>query len=519
MNGAAAASLNAERRAVELDRLASGEPVDVLVVGGGISGVGVALDAASRGLAVALIERGDLAQGTSRWSSKLVHGGLRYLAHGDLAIAWEAARERHLLMTRIAPHLTRPLPLLLPLNREISPATGAAAELAWRFGDVLRRLAGTRSRLLPPPRRLRAVEAQRLYPALDDGLRGALLYWDGQLEDDARLVVAVARTAAGHGARILTYTTALELASGGATVRDERTGETFDIAARHVVNATGAWASELSPRVELAPSKGAHIVLPAHRLGHPRAGTFAPLKAGFDRWVLATPTEDGHVLVGVTDDPIDSPVPDNPTADQAEEDLLLQTLNRTLSAPLSGADVVGRFAGVRPLLRGGDGQTADLSRRHAVIEDSDTGVLTLVGGKLTTYRRMAQDLVDRIASRPGMHVGPCRTHRVALVGAAPPSTLRRLEAPARLRRRYGAEAPHVAALAHGRPELLAPLADGIDVLGAELLFGLRHEGALTLDDLLHRRTRAGLVPTQHRRILRPAADLTGLPANEKAPER
>lgn len=487
------ASLNAERRARELAALAAGEVVDVLVIGGGITGVWVALDAATRGLSVALIERGDLAQGTSRWSSKLAHGGLRYLAQGEVGLAWESARERAVLMDVSAPHLTRALPMLFPLGPQLGRARGIEIEAGLRFGDRLRAAAGTSRRRLPPARRISAEEACRLVPELSDrDLRGALLHWDGQIEDDARLVVAVARTAAAHGARILTYVSASALGTHGAQARDERDASApFELRARHVVNATGVWAGELSGGVALRPSKGSHLLVPAARLGEPRAAFTVPVQGdGGSRYVFAVPRPDGLVLIGITDEPFDGPVPDEPTVSAEEERFLLGAIGRALERPLTSADVVGRFAGLRPLLADGDGATADLSRRHAVVERD--GVLTVVGGKLTTARRMAQDAVDRIAARPGVHARACATRRLPLVGAAREASAEQ-EA---LDRRYGAEAPHVAALAHGDPALLASIAPGVPVSRAELRFAIAHELALTESDLLDRRTRLGLVPAR-----------------------
>lgn len=477
--------LSRARRAAELEELATGAPIDVLVVGGGITGAGVALDAASRGLSVALIERRDLANGTSRWSSKLAHGGLRYLATGDVGLAWEAARERAILADRTAPHLVRALPMLIPLNDDISPARGRTIEAGIRIGDALRAAAGTRRRRLPAGRRVSAEEARRWAPELRaEGLRGAILHWDGQLEDDARLVVALARTAAAHGARILTYVSARSLDGAGALARDQLTGAEFTIAARHVVNATGVWAGGLAPGIDLRPSRGSHLLVAAERLGDPRASISVPLQGSGSRFVFAVPRPDGLVLCGITDEPHDGPVPDEPQVSPAEQALILDTLSRAVARPLSPADVVGRFAGLRPLLAGAAESTGDLSRRHALIADPDSGVLTIVGGKLTTYRRMAQDVVDRISSEP------CRTRRLPLAGAGgAPAGL-----PPRLVRRYGAEAPDVAALASGRPELLRPVAPGVPLTGVELRFAVDRELALTVGDALDRRSRLGLVP-------------------------
>jgi glycerol-3-phosphate dehydrogenase len=504
-------SLDAARRARELTALADGEAVDVLVVGGGITGAWVALDAATRGLRVALVERGDLAQGTSRWSSKLVHGGLRYLAQAQFGVAWESARERAVLMGVSAPHLIRALPFLTPLGAAIGPAAGAKLELGLRLGDRLRAAAGTSRHRLPPARRVSAEEARRLAPALSArGLRGALLHWDGQLEDDARLVVAVARTAAAHGARILTYARASELAADGATIHDERSGTSFPLSARHVVNATGVWAGELAAGVALRPSKGAHLLVPAAKLGSPRAAINVPARGdGGSRFVFALPRPDELVLVGLTDQPFEGPIPDAPAVDAADERFLLEAISAALEVPLAPADVVGRYAGLRPLLAGApDAQSADLSRRHETIERD--GILTLVGGKLTTARRMAQDAVDRIAARPGVRADACVTRCLPLVGAEPSrGAPHARDLPAPLVRRYGAEAARVAALAAGNPALLEPIAPGVPVCRAELRFAVAHELALTPEDLLDRRTRVGLVPAWRAAALDAAREEAG----------
>ena len=435
--------------------------MDVLVVGGGIVGAWAALDAASRGLSVALVERGDLAQGTSRWSSKLAHGGLRYLAHGDVGVAWESARERAILMDVSAPHLIRALPFLIPLGGQVSRSAGAKLEVGLRLGDALRAAAGTSRRRLPTARRVSAEEARRLAPGLSDRqLRGALLHWDGQIEDDARLVLAVARTAAAYVARILTYVEATALRSDGATVQDAHNSAhaTFDIRARHVVNATGVWAGELTGgAVRLRPSKGSHLLVPAAAVGDPRAAINAPLPGESSRFVFAVPRADGLVMIGITDAPYDEPIRDAPAPDAEEEAFLLTSIGRVLERTPTPDDVVGRFAGLRPLLASDDdaaddASTADLSRRHAVVEHD--GVLTIVGGKLTTARRMAQDALDRVAARPGVEARACATQRIRLAGADRPA----------------------------------------GDLAAKLRFAVEHELALTVEDLLDRRTRLGLVP-------------------------
>jgi glycerol-3-phosphate dehydrogenase len=489
--------LNAARRARELEALADGEPVDLLVVGGGITGTGVALDAAARGLSVALLERHDLAHGTSRWSSKLVHGGLRYLAQGQFGVAAESARERGILMTRTAPHLTRALATVIPLTDRVGRGNSAMLRTGYRVGDLLRAGARTSRRALPPPRRVAAPEARALVPALQTArLRGAIVGWDGQLEDDARLVVGVARTAAAHGARIITRCSVTAVERGRVHARDELTGETLEVAARHVINATGVWAGELAPDVRLRPSKGAHVIVHAGRLGYPRGALTVPAQGQGAKFVFALPFSDDRIAIGLTDDAYEGPVPDEPQVDAADQRFLLETISSALDLPLGDGDVIGGYAGFRPLLDAGEGGTSDISRRHAVLEDPKSGMLTLVGGKLTTYRRMAQDAVDRVTDRP------CRTANLPLVGAlgAPAGDL-----PVRLVRRYGAEAAAVAALADRAPELLEPIADGLPVLGVELDFAARSELALTADDLLDRRTRLGLVPAE-RSAAAPAAE-------------
>jgi glycerol-3-phosphate dehydrogenase len=499
-----ASSLNAARRARELAELSAGTPVDLLVVGLGATGAGVALDAASRGLSVAAVDAHDIAFGTSRWSSKLIHGGLRYLASGQVGIAYESAVERGVLMERTAPHLVRALPFVLPLTPQFSGSAVALAQAGLRAGDVLRMSAHTHRASLPRPRRVSAVEALRLAPALRSyGLRGGLLSWDGQLVDDARLVTAIARTAAAHGARVLTRCRALTLTGDGAQVRDETTGREFGVRARAVVNAAGVWAGGLADGVRLRPSRGTHLVLRAESLAGLATGLHLPVPGAPGHYALVLPQEDGRVYVGLTDEPADGPVPDVPVPSEAEIGFLLDLLDSALDVPVRREDVAGAYAGLRPLLYGAGGSTADLSRRHAVLT-APNGVVTIVGGKLTTYRRMAQDAVDAALRTRGVTAGPCRTARLPLVGADPAADLSRLVAPAHLVRRYGTEAPAVLALAADDPTLLEPVAPGSATIAAELAWAVRHEGALDEGDLLDRRTRVGLIAAEREAAL-PAA--------------
>ncbi|HEU4976121.1 MAG TPA: glycerol-3-phosphate dehydrogenase/oxidase [Baekduia sp.] len=498
------ADLHADRRTRELEGLRDGPALDLLVVGGGITGAGVALDAAARGLRVALVERRDLAWGTSRWSSKLIHGGLRYLAQGAVGIALESARERGVLLGRTAPHLVRPIPQLIPLTEDVDAGVARETRIGLALGDVLRRAAGTPARELPRSRRVGPAEAERLAPGVRRaGLRGGLVSWDAQVEDDARLVVTVARTAAAHGASVLTRCAALELAGDGARLRDELSGETFDVRARAVVNATGVWAGELAGDVRLRPSRGTHVVIPLERLGG-LAGTLnVPVPGEHGRWVFAVAQRSGVAYVGLTDEAAPGPIPDVPEPPEADIAFLLETLSPALATPLTRDDVVGAFAGLRPLVDDPDApaRTADLSRRHAVVHHPG-GPISVVGGKLTTYRRMAEDAVDAAVAAAGLNdAGRCRTRGIPLVGAVPRAELATIEAPRRLVDRHGAGAPAVVALAGGDPELLAPVAAGLDVLGVEVLHAVRAEGALDADDVLDRRTRIGLVPADRERAL------------------
>jgi glycerol-3-phosphate dehydrogenase len=334
------------------------------------------------------------------------------------------------------------------------------------------------------------------------GGRGGVVVWDGQLADEARLVVALARTAAQYGARILTgaAVTAVDGADVHVSLVD---GETFGLRASTVVNATGVWAQRLAPDIRLVPSRGSHLVVRGERLGNPTAALTVPLPGSRSRYVFALPQPEGLVYLGLTDEPVAGPVPDDdpsPTAEEVAQ--LLGTVNQVLTEPLTRADVVGSYAGLRPLVlpeSAGTGHgpwgpaavTADLSRKHLLRWDGT--VLSVVGGKLTTYRAMAEQAVDAIVNRLGRGMPRSLTGRLPLVGAAPRSALAKVDAPARLVARYGTEAPVVAALGseavvEGRPETVG-----------ELRFAVRYEGARTVADLLDRRTRIGLVPVDRGR--------------------
>ncbi|MFB7499067.1 glycerol-3-phosphate dehydrogenase/oxidase [Streptomyces sp. NPDC056161] len=502
-------SLSAARRVRDLAAAADGT-ADVLVVGLGATGAGAALDAAARGLDVVAVDAHDLAFGTSRWSSKLIHGGLRYLAAAQYDVAHESAVERGVLMARTAPHLVRAQPFVLPLTPLVSRGQASLAWAGLLAGDALRRAARTSRATLPVPRRLSAAGARRLAPSIRAaGLRGGLLSWDGRVVDDARLVTALARTAAARGAKILTRVRALELTRTGARVRDELTGEEGEIRARAVINASGVWADGLVDGIRIRPSRGTHLVLRSDRLGALPAGLHIPVPGETNRFVLVLPQDDGRVYVGLTDEPVEGGVPDVPDVPETDVGFLLDVLGSVLDPHVRRADVVGAFAGLRPLLdtagSGTPARTSDISRRHAVLTSAE-GVITVVGGKLTTYRRMAQDAVDTAVAARRLPAGPSPTASLPLVGAAPPDRLGTLAAPARLVRRHGTEAPAVRALAEREPHLAEPVLPGHPVTRAELVWAVRHEGALDVADLLDRRTRIGLVPQDRAAALGAARD-------------
>lgn len=537
-------ALSAARRRRELAALRDRHtPVDLVVIGGGITGAGIALDAASRGLETVLLEAHDLAFGTSRWSSKLAHGGLRYLATGNVGIARRSAVERGLMLERTAPHLVRPLAQVVPVFRETSALGAVLPGLGFVAGTLLSRLAGTRADRLPGARVLAPAKVAEYVPGVRrDGLRFGHLNWDCQLVDDARMVTAVARTAAGHGAQVITRARVLSASGTQVTVRDElgahgdgagrdgsgrggsgRDGSgrggsegygEFTISARAVVNATGVWAGEIAPGVRVRPSRGTHLVIRSSALGDPAGALTVPVPGETNRFCFAVPAEFGRLHVGLTDVDAPGPVPDVPESTEEEIRFLLDVVNRALETELTRQDVLGTFAGLRPLVDSGDGDTADLSREHAVLT-ADSGLITITGGKLTEYRLMAEQTVDLVVERTGIAAAPCRTADLPLVGApghpeaAQPAPVQTAAAPAvgqlpaSLVARFGQEsAAVVAASLLDRP--LEQVADGIDVTRAEFSFAVTHECALTVEDILDRRSRVGLVPAD-RAAAEPAA--------------
>jgi glycerol-3-phosphate dehydrogenase len=480
--------------------------VDVLVVGAGATGAGVALDAASRGMSVVVVDRGDLASGTSSKSSKLIHGGLRYLESYDVGLVYEGVNERQLLQ-RLAPHLVRPMEFVYPIFGDTARVRLVGIGLTTY--DVL---AGFRN--VRRHQKVSAEEAVAKAPALaGSGLLRAYVYGDCAT-DDARLVLANIVAARRFGATVLTYTDAVRLLHDeagkccGATVSDRLTGASYDIRARYVVNATGVWVDALRLQEEgeaapmVRPSKGVHLVVDHARVPLLNASILMPSRQGDGRSMFAIPWG-RQTILGTTDTAYDGPL-DAVDVDAEDVDYILDACNALFASSLSADDVVGAWAGCRPLLRGSDDEgMSDLSRRHSLTEGAG-GLLTITGGKLTTYRRMAKDVVDRIVARDGRRA-PCRTDELNLGCARPyDDVVAEVRSAAALVgvtgddlaetlvRQHGEAAPDVVALATDDPSLAAVLSPAAAHLAAEVVYAARHEGAATLDDVFSRRTRLAL---------------------------
>ncbi|WP_448852230.1 glycerol-3-phosphate dehydrogenase/oxidase [Corynebacterium sp. 335C] len=490
-----------------------GGTVDLIVIGAGVTGAGIALDAASRGLDVVLAEAHDLAFGTSRWSSKLAHGGLRYLASGRVGIAHRSARERGIMLERTAPHLVHRLAQVVPLFRD-TPLTGKVLpRLGFIAGDALRVAAGTKTSTLPFSSTVGPEKVAALSPTVRrEGLLGGHVNHDGQLVDDARLVTALARTAAKHGARVLTHAPVTAADGTSATIRDGLgdAGE-LRLRARAVVNATGVWAGSLDPGIRVRPSRGTHIVVDAETLGNPEGSLTVAVPGHVNRFCFVLPAPHGRCYIGLTDEDAPGPVPDVPEVPEEDVEFLLDVVNRALGRKLTRDDVIGAFAGLRPLIDSGDGSTADLSREHAVIT-ADDGLISIVGGKLTEYRLMAEQAVDAALDAMGGDKPACRTRDLPLVGA--PGTAEGHGLPEQLAARHGAEAPDVVAECPlERP--LEPVFPGSDVLRCEFAWAVTHEGACTTADILERRTRLALVPADAEAAADAAAEALALTDQEE----
>jgi glycerol-3-phosphate dehydrogenase len=495
-----ASRLGPEHRAASLERMRD-ETFDVAIVGGGVTGTGAALDAATRGLSVALIEQRDWAAGTSSRSSKLIHGGLRYLEQGEFGLVREARHEQALMLRTLCPHLVRPVSFMLPLD----PQPTRRLWQRWYYGAgilLYELLSG--KQILPRHRHYSRKGALKRFPALRaDALAGAIEYSDA-LMDDARHTLTLARTAARQGAALATSVRAEGFVDAGSAVTGVRarcleTGERFEISARRIVNATGVWTDEVQDmagrgRIQVRASKGVHIVVPRDRI---RADTGLILRTATS--VLFVIPSKQHWIIGTTDSGWNLDLA-HPAASARDVGYLLETVNEVLAEPLTRKDIEGVYAGLRPLLSGEDDATSRLSREHAVSE-SVSGLITVAGGKYTTYRVMARDTIDLVAHELPKHVPPSCTHEIPLLGAEGyAAAWNQREATAResglhvsqvehLLSRYGSLTEEVLGLARDRPELASPLAGASAYLAAEIVYATSHEAALHLEDVLTRRTR------------------------------
>jgi glycerol-3-phosphate dehydrogenase len=501
--------LTAQSRETALARLAGsttpGEELDVLVIGGGVTGAGIALDAVSRGLSTAVIESQDWAAGTSSRSSKLVHGGLRYLQMLDFKLVLEALKERDLLLTNIAPHLVRPLPFLYPLRRRVFERMFVGAGIL--LYDLLASIRPGK-RALPFHRHLSRKQLAKTFPSLATGAAvGAIEYWDANV-DDARFVLTVLRTAVARGAHAASRTQLVELTKNekgvvdGAILADLELGTTFAVKAKVVISSTGVWTEETQSLtgeeggLRVLASKGIHIVVPRERI----SGT-AGLILQTSTSVLFVIPWSRYWVIGTTDTPWTEDLL-NPVATATDIDYVLGQANKVLEDPLSREDVVGTWAGLRPLLQPGtkEGtQSAKVSREHTVASPVP-GLIVIAGGKFTTYRVMAKDAVD-FALGKAAKKQPSPTHTIPLLGAEDYLATRQEMATVmdnlgwdktmtdHLFHRYGSRVRDIAEIALREPSLAQPLQHAPAYLGAEIAYAVTHEGALHLDDLMMRRTR------------------------------
>jgi glycerol-3-phosphate dehydrogenase len=502
------------------------ERFDLAVIGGGITGAGVALDAASRGYSVALVEKADFAAGTSSRSSKLVHGGLRYLQNFDLGLVREALLERQLLV-RLAPHLVRPLPMVVSAFNGARPdrLTGIGLNMydvmatpalrgRWSARRAAQQAARAGRDVSEPdldsywsPARHRAIsgeEVVRLLPAIANREpTGGYLFYDCQT-DDVRLVLTVLGEAERFGAVCANRLEVCELlgedSHSGVMVSDAETGAQFPVRAANVINATGVWADRIRPEElhseaevpRIAPSRGTHVTVSSADLPLD-AGAIVP--AGQGRSIFALPWL-GRSLVGTTDNNYDGDV-DHVRPSAEDIDYLLRAVNGFFGTQLGVADLAGAYAGVRPLISAGDARkSVDISRKAELYETS-SGLITITGGKLTTWRRMAKLAVDRLVERDGRQA-PCRTHEIPLGQPADPRALPRVEGVAEhsyaaLAARYGHAAGDVLAIAEADPKLARPIVEGHPDLLAEAPFAARREQARTVGDVLLRRSRLGIL--------------------------
>ncbi len=496
--------LGAEERAAAIETLKSRE-LDILVVGGGIVGAGSALDAATRGLRVGMVEARDWASGTSSRSSKLVHGGIRYLEQLDFRLVREALIERGLLLQRIAPHLVKPVRFLYPLTKPVIERlyVGAGMLLYDLFS-----YSGGRPPGVPHHRHLSKRRMLRAMPSLKaDAFVGGLSYYDAMV-DDARYVANLVRTASFYGAHVASRVRVEGFIKVGERVvgvhaRDQETGERFDIKARQVVNATGVWTDDTQAMVgergqfKVRASKGVHLVVPRDRI-HSKLG----LLLRTEKSVLFVIPWGRHWLIGTTDTDwnLDKA---HPAATAADIDYLLNNVNAVLAVPLTRDDVEGVYAGLRPLLAGESDQTSKLSREH-IVAHTVPGLVVVAGGKWTTYRIMAQDAIDEAVAALDGKVSRSITADIALLGAegyhaawnkrgkiAHAFGVHKVRIE-HLLNRYGVMTDELLDLLRARPELQEPIPGADDYIAAEVVYAATHEGALHLDDVLARRTRISI---------------------------
>ena len=492
--------LGPSQRAQAWERLRT-EQFDVVVIGGGVVGAGAALDAATRGLRVALVEARDFASGTSSRSSKMFHGGLRYLEQLEFGLVREALHERELSLTTLAPHLVKPLPFLFPLTNRVWERPYVAAGIF-----LYDQLGGSKS--VPAQRHLTRAGALRLAPGLKRGsLIGGIRYYD-TVVDDARHTMMVARTAAHYGAVVRTSTQVVSLLSEGdrvvgVEVRDSEDGAVAEVRGHVVINATGVWTDEIQAlsrqrgRFRVRASKGVHIVVPRDRIVSEVAIILRTEKS-----VLFVIPWGTHWIIGTTDTDWNLDLA-HPAATKADIDYILEHVNAALATPLTHDDIDGVYAGLRPLLAGESEETSKLSREHAVASPTP-GLVAIAGGKYTTYRVMGADAVDAAAEFVPSRVAPSITEKVPLVGAdgyfALVNQTEQVGAeyglhPYRVRHlldRYGSLITDVLAIAADRPDLLEPIADAPVYLRVEAAYAAAAEAALHLEDILARRMRISI---------------------------
>ncbi len=523
--------LTAASRQAALEAMTDSQGVDILVIGGGVTGAGIALDAATRGLRTAIVEAGDWAAGTSAWSSKLVHGGLRYLYNLDFKLVAEALKERGLLLTSTAPHLVKAQPFLWPLKLPVIERAYSAIGIGMYDTMALAGAAGKRT--VPAQRHFSKEGTKKVFPGIkDSAFTGAIQFYDARV-DDARLVIDLVRTAAGYGALAASRTQVTAIskdASGrvtGASIQDLETGQTHQVAAKHIINATGVWTEEsesMASRdkgLEVLASKGVHITVPRERI-KASSGIFTKT----EKSVLFIIPWQRYWIIGTTDTPY-SQDKERPVATRADIRYVLDQANKLIADELTEDDIISTYAGLRPLLQPvakGDSQTAStkVSREHTVMEVAP-GMSAIAGGKLTTYRVMAEDAVDFALGERAKNL-PSVTEGIKLVGAEGYEALAarsqaigqqmgweadRVE---HLLERYGAELEDVMALIAQDPAWGQPLAAAPQFLRADVLQAVRAEGALHLEDVLVRRVRLDLEASD--RGLAAAEEIIGIMADE-----